>query len=155
MKELYGPQSPRKDLDVYQFGVYTGVGPKCICEKLAAAGVQFGRFVGFDSFTGLPAEDDKIDDLEGDHWKKGAFSAADALQMYNREALLAKIEETINYPDTVLVPGMFEASLTDELAATMRPAMLIDVDCDLYISARQCLEWVAKHKLWFPGTVVR
>ena len=157
LKELYSQGPPRSDLDVIQFGVYTGVGPKCICEKLAQAGVRFGRFVGFDSFTGLPPEADKItpEQMEGDHWNEGAFSAADALETYDRDRLLERITATIAYPDTVLVPGMFSESLTDELAATMRPAMFVDVDCDLYISARQCLEWMAKHRLWFPGTVVR
>jgi len=156
LKEVYAGKQ-RADLDCFQFGVYTGVGPKCICEKLAEVDVQFGRFVGFDSFTGLPPEAAKIapEQMEGDHWKPGAFSAADTLGEYNRERLLEQIRTTIAYPDTVLVPGMFEDSLTEELAATMRPAMFVDIDCDLYISARQCLEWMAKHKLWFPGTVVR
>lgn len=156
LTQMYA-HNPRPDLDVYQFGVYTGVGGQCICEKLTKAGVSWGRFVGFDSFTGLPNEADKIapDLMEGEHWNEGAFSAADALQEYDTEQLLAKIKGTIGYTDVVLVPGMFEDVLDPKLGAAMRPAMFVDVDCDLYISARQCLEWMLRHELIIVGTVVR
>lgn len=36
----------------------------------------------------------------------------------------------------------------------MRPASLIDVDVDLYISAYQCLGWMLEHQLLVAGTVV-
>jgi|TARA_B110001469_G_scaffold51374_1_gene49901 hypothetical protein len=36
----------------------------------------------------------------------------------------------------------------------MKPALLVDVDVDLYISAYQCLDWMFTHRLIVPGTVV-
>ena len=36
----------------------------------------------------------------------------------------------------------------------MQPALLIDVDVDLYISCMQCMEWMLTHKLIVAGTVV-
>ena len=64
----------RRDLDVYEFGVYTGVSMRDIAKRVHG----FGHLWGFDSFVGLPQET-KGEHLEGSHWKPGGFSAADAL----------------------------------------------------------------------------
>jgi hypothetical protein len=37
----------------------------------------------------------------------------------------------------------------------MQPASYINVDCDLYISARTVLDWIFKNNLWQHGTVLR
>ena len=57
---------------------------------------------------------------------------------------------------TQLIRGFFSDSLSPRLAATrgMKPALLVDVDVDLYISAYQCLDWMFTHRLIVPGTVV-
>ena len=57
---------------------------------------------------------------------------------------------------TQLIRGFFSESLTPSLAASrgMKPALLVDVDVDLYISAYQCLDWMFTHRLIVPGTVV-
>ena len=36
----------------------------------------------------------------------------------------------------------------------MKPALLIDVDVDLYISCFQCMEWMITEGLMIAGTVV-
>ena len=55
-----------------------------------------------------------------------------------------------------LIKGFFSDSLTPSLKAErgMRPALLIDVDVDLYISAYQCLDWMFGQGLIVAGTVV-
>ena len=43
-------------MDVYQFGVYSGLSMRAISQTLLKAGVSFHRLWGFDSFHGLPDE---------------------------------------------------------------------------------------------------
>ena len=58
--------------------------------------------------------------------------------------------------DTKLIKGFFSDSLTPTLKAEhgMKPALLIDVDVDLYISCMQCMDWMFANGLIVPGTVV-
>ena len=90
----------RKDLDVYEFGVYTGVSMRDIAKRVHG----FGHLWGFDSFVGLPQET-KGEHLEGSHWKPGGFSAADALGEWKLPALLDQLRETIRYENTSFVPN--------------------------------------------------
>jgi len=53
-----------------------------------------------------------------------------------------------------LVQGFFSDSLTPELARQLRPADIVDVDSDIYISAYQALDWVFTHKLARRGTLI-
>ena len=40
------------------------------------------------------------------------------------------------------------------MATSMKPAMYIDIDTDLYIGAKQALAWMFENKLVVPGTLV-
>jgi hypothetical protein len=48
--------------------------------------------------------------------------------------------------ETRLIKGFFSDSLTPTLAKErgMQPALLIDVDVDLYVSCVQCMEWMVQ-----------
>jgi hypothetical protein len=109
-----------------------------------------------DSFSGLPAEASGIR-LEGPHWKPGGFSAADALKEYSLPALLAKLKEYINHSNVTLIPGYFNHSLTPGLRQQFpfRPALLVDIDVDLYSSSIQCLSWLFEQRILRAGSFVR
>lgn len=138
--------------DVYEFGVYTGGTMRGIAHRLS----NFGHLWGFDSFQGLPPETKGVG-LEGKHWLPGAFSAADALEEHSLPRLLASLRQKIDYANLTLVPGFYNESLTDELFRRHRfqPALVVDVDVDLYASSMQCLTWMLDHGLIVPGTFIR
>ena len=140
----------RGDLDVYQFGVYTGGSMRNISHTIG----QFRHMWGFDSFQGLPVEQDGLH-TEGQHWSKGAFSAADALGVWNARQLMDNILSRIGHPNVTLIPGFFNESLPNMHLMHLRPALLVDVDGDLYLSAKDCLTWLFKSNLIVPGTLVR
>ena len=77
----------KPELDVYQFGVYTGVG---LCEIARRLG-GYGRLWGVDSFVGLPAEASGL--WVPPHWQPGAFSAADALGLHDEQVLFGTIKD--------------------------------------------------------------
>lgn len=141
-----------RNLDVYEFGVYTGGTMRGIARRLRG----FGHLWGFDSFQGLPVEAKGVR-LEGRHWLPGAFSAADALSEYSLPQLLQALREKIEYSNLTLVPGFYNESLNDTLWRRHRfqPALLVDVDVDLYSSSMQCLTWMLDRRLIVPGTLVR
>ena len=148
------------DRDIYEFGVYTGGSMRDIVKLCKNKNIKFNNLWGFDSFEGLPNEDSlmiKQGQTEGKHWKKGAFSAADALDEYNYEKLLKTIDNKINYERTGYIKGYFENVLTSELILSLpfQKAIFIDIDVDLYKSAYECLDWLFKNKLINKGTIIR
>ena len=141
-----------KSKDVYEFGVYTGVTMRDMAKRVRG----FGRLYGFDSFTGLPNETSG-ERLEGPHWNPGGFSAADALGEWNLPSLLARLKAKIGYDNTTFVPGYYHETLTSALrrAHPFQPALLVDIDVDLHLSAVECLTWLVEQRLLVPGTLVR
>jgi len=138
--------------DIYQFGVYTGGTMRSISKRIRG----FGHMYGFDSFTGLPVETAGVK-LEGSHWGVGAFSSADAIGEYDERKLLRALKERIGYANTSFVVGFYNESLTKKLARSrpFQPALLVDVDVDLYTSAVDCLRWMLRSRLLVPGSFVR
>lgn len=147
-----------KHMDVYTFGVYTGASLKFWFDGFDALGIETGKHWGFDSFEGLPDEAEGME-LECRAWLPGSFSAADQFGEYTFEGVRDKILEHIgekHAQDTHLIKGFFSDSLTPTLVEerAMKPALLVDVDVDLYISCIQCMDWMFAHGLIVPGTVV-
>lgn len=141
-----------QEKDVYEFGVYTGGSMKMIAERVRG----FDTLWGFDSFTGLPDEISGIK-REGRHWNPGAFSSADALGLFNSEKLFEQLKAKIHRKNTKFIKGFFNESLTSRLLEThtFKPALIVDVDSDLYVSANECLEWMLRSRLMVPGTLLR
>ncbi|KAL1527764.1 hypothetical protein AB1Y20_009149 [Prymnesium parvum] len=134
--------------DIYQFGVYTGGTMRAIGRRVP----HFGRLWGFDSFQGLPEETRGLM-LEGKHWNAGGFSTADALGVYNETELLRRVYQVVGRPHTTLIRGYFNESLTEELTRRhhFQPALLVDMDVDLYSSTMDCLNWLLASQLLMPG----
>ena len=118
----------------------------------------FGQLWGFDSFTGLPSEARGVR-TEGRHWNPGAFSSADAMSVHSSSALFNRLTRKIGRIEgnVTFVPGFFNESLTPELLRqhSFQPALFVDVDGDLYVSALESVGWMLRSGLLVPGSLVR
>ena len=148
---------------VLEFGVLNG----SYLQRYGNAFCWKPVFWGFDSFVGLPPEAQGLPRPAA--WKPGRFSStwnppdskegkrlAGALAA---QRVRASLVNGVDGRKVHLVPGLFSETLTAELAArilrTSGPAAFIDIDSDLYVSARQSLDWVFGNGLAVVGTVIR
>ena len=73
-------------------------------------------------------------------------------------SVVRKVAARVGHAQRVtLVPGYFNDSLSDELLRDrkLRPALLVDMDADIYLSAIQALDWLFAKRLIVPSTFVR
>ncbi|MEP6625993.1 MAG: class I SAM-dependent methyltransferase [Acidimicrobiia bacterium] len=103
-----------------EFGVFEGETMQWWCDQLRPAGAQF---VGFDSFEGLP-----------EAWRPG-FAAG----QFGTAG-----PPVINDDRVSFVSGWFDETLPD-FAIPPHDQLIVNVDSDLYSSARTVLDWVAPH----------
>ena len=146
---------------ILQFGVMGGRTLRTI-SKVAAAQLpktKLASIWGFDSFTGLP--DEATGNYAAADWKRGAFSATvrtnDLSRQQSRiQSVITRIKaRTIG--DVHLIPGFYDQSLTQDLGkliSRIGPATYIDVDCDLYVSSFQALDWAFANGLVGVGTMI-
>ena len=140
--------------DWYEFGLLTGSTTGDTVRRLHQAGVAPRHLFGFDSFIGLPSGDKKF--------RAHQFSSIDALHKQNITGseqvtindAIEYVRSRIDFNRTTIVPGFFSTSLTKELvfAHQMRPAVWVNIDVDLYVSAYQALDWLFANRLVRPGT---
>ena len=142
------------------FGTWTGLHHRNFTALNDGVVIQFGVSIGktlaqlvriyrretwgFDTFTGLPNEARGEATMNG--WKPGSFNAGGTKQI---SAIKQKAGGEVK-----LIPGLFKDILTEDLARQVRQAIYIDIDSDLYISAWEALDWVFKHRIAAPGTVI-
>lgn len=103
------------------------------------------RFFAFDSFEGLP--EIKGADADGP-FKKGEYCCG-------QEKFLNQLKSKgVNLDDVICVPGWYDKSLTDEVKTrhNLKKARIIHVDCDLYESTRDVLNFCTS--LIQEGTVL-
>ena len=133
--------------DYYEFGIYRGFTFWTAQRVMTELGNESMRFIGLDSFAGLPAVRG-LDAYKGDFFK-GQFSSSDK---YVRAML---DEHGVDWNRTVLVPGFYEETLVPELhrEQNLRPAAVVLVDCDLYESASRVLRFLADGLLQ-DGTIL-
>lgn len=148
----------------YQFGVFTCRSMVDMAKMAQEGNMNIDKFYGFDSFEGLPDDQENMYEIIKaygiDDWYKGQYSGAKWFGVENAdEALVASrnlLENFIPKDKLVLVKGYWENVLTDELFEEfkMGPALLIDVDGDIYHSAWHCLDFCLKNNILVPGTIV-
>jgi len=145
--------SPLNEGDIMEFGVYCGT------SFLATVDLMFRnnmfkdrRLFGFDSFLGLPKEQEGIE-IEP-KWYEGNFRCRKktvwrGIDMYMKENIVSELP--INR--IFLIEGWFK-DLTDELKKqyNMESVALAYIDVDLYVSAKQVLNWIKD--LCRSGTVL-
>lgn len=162
--------------DVYEFGVAGGNSIASIRAAFKTYGLQEPRTWGFDSFAGLPPEQRGISRPTG--WSAGTYdssrtetsafkcvrtgsggvSCTGRAQPMTFDEQIERMDSVHGFSraDTNFVQGFYNVSLTDDLPSTLglRPAMYVDIDCDLYISTFQALDWIFAKGLAKPGTLI-
>lgn len=144
------------DRDIYEFGVLTGKGIGNFIKAAKWSALKFDRLRGFDSFSGFPSE---ISTDSYNPWiiaggKRAKPGDASMQKLYSsRTNMFQSIRKNIGYEKTDLVEGFYNESLTDTLkdSMKMKPALYVDIDCDLYISTYQALDWMFKNGLMAGG----
>jgi hypothetical protein len=143
---------------MYEFGVYGGRNMRALSLALNRSKVPFRQFWGFDSFEGLPQESKHTQRsaVSEKEWQAGMWSIADYLGVWSAGKLEAKLKKMISDPRVEFVTGWYNESLTSTVAAerNMRPALFVEVDCDLYISSVLALDWMLSQRLIVPGTLI-
>lgn len=120
--------------DYLEFGVYQGntlIAMHQVLEKSPKAPRM--RLFGFDSFEGLPPEAAQ----EGGVWSPGQYRC-------EREFTEARLAEAgVKQERVKLVQGFYADSLTPTLPAELgiKRAGIVMIDCDLYSSTREALEF--------------
>jgi hypothetical protein len=147
----------KDSLDVYEFGVYTGSRLREFGRRLHG----FRKMYGFDSFTGFPEEKARIPGTPKE-WVAGRDSASDALGVHDARTLLRQIRAFIGPPRNdsrhlTFVQGFYNETCTERLLRRhhFQPALLIDLDCDLYVSTIDALRWLVRAQILVPGSYVR
>lgn len=137
--------------DVYEFGVYTGDSIKTILDHFPSN--KYRCIWGFDSFQGIPAEENKFNPEE---WKEGFCSAKEALGVNDVQAAHDKVCEKLGSDRVEFIVGYYHETLAPKVLdlSTFRPAIYVDIDVDLYISAFTVLDFMLYNKLIVPGTLI-
>jgi O-methyltransferase len=117
--------------DYLEFGVYNGSSMLCMYRALREVGLQDPRLIGFDSFEGLPQDADEAGWRPGDYRSSFEFTQT-VLSLGG-----------IDWSRAVLVQGWFEDTLNEGIARDHRidKAGVIMIDCDLYSSAKEALDF--------------
>lgn len=142
--------------DVYDFGTYEGGSAAELSTIFRDHGRKIRKLFTFDSFIGMPENNEGYDDWATGQMnavkKTGAKNIADCITSIANDISQYLSEETELY----IVPGFFEDSLTDSLVkeGDMKLASLINIDCDLYCSAKQALHFMFRNKLVGSGTLL-
>ena len=110
-----------------EFGVYRGRSLRYWASHLTS---PQARFVGFDSFEGLPED-----------WQPNA----------RRGSFAVGTPPAVDDPRVSFVVGWFDETLPSYEPPT-HDQLVVNVDCDLYSSTRTVLEWLDLHL--GPGTLV-
>jgi O-methyltransferase len=130
--------SPRDAIgDYLEFGVSFGTSMAAVHRRVTRRGLTEMRLFGFDSFEGLP-DVAAHDDDEG-MWPPGTFRSDIDLT----RKLLAL--QGLDIGAVTLVPGWFDATLTDAVALEhgISHAGIVMIDCDIYTSAKEALAFCA------------
>jgi hypothetical protein len=149
------------EYDIYQFGTFQGYTLSGLFLYIKENNILFNNFIGFDSLEGLPLE--KLDINNNVHWTPGQYSISDVLNKTNisvdeyKEYLFQTKKIPPEYENkTIIFKGFYEKSLNDDILKYLKPALFIDIDCDIYTSTLQVLEFIFKNKLYVNGkTIIR
>lgn len=132
----------------YCFGVAHGSTVDGLVHGLRNRDMPVPKLHLFDSFEGLPEEDEGIS--RPSVWDSGAYAAP-------RQKLEGRIQQLgLADDDYQIHEGWFSETLKDELVenGVFAPAAYVDIDADLYNSTRDVLEFFFRHKLIRPGTLI-
>ena len=152
--------------DIYQFGVFSGMS---ICEIIyifSKNKFEFRKIFGFDSFCGLPEE--KNEEIQNG-WVKGSFSSVDyfkkdktisieeaitALKKFIENHSNKKYHKNIEFIDGFFADTFLKIEKSPSLLKKFSPACYVDIDVDIYSSAKEVLKFMLKNKLIRRNTLI-
>jgi hypothetical protein len=135
--------------DIAEFGCHTGRTAKVIASAMKLMRAKKGLHL-FDSFEGLPTSVHEVD-RENVHVKTGVWGAG-AYKGLNPEQLRRACQKYLP-PDTVSTHAGWFSQTLPKLAPGTKFAML-HIDCDLYLSALDVLDFVFKAGMLSEGALV-
>lgn len=156
------------DINVMEFGVASGNTACAILNVLLHRNVTVKRYIGFDSFLGLPKEENGVP-IHND-WSVGAFNILH--ENRNNNKILNKADTTEEAIEHLfnrlkgyekhgikvdIVKGIYQDTLNSETLKSyeIEPADFIHIDCDLYISSIQALEFIFSNDLLKMNGILR
>ena len=125
-------------MDFHEYGTYRGESLQLIENLFYAYQIPVRKGFGFDSFQGLPEEEPGVP--HSPHFARGALG-----------------DVTFLWPtrQSTYIKGWFNNLSGEDISRhDMRPVCLVHIDSDLYVSARQALDFLFGHHLVGPGSVV-
>lgn len=135
--------------DIYEFGVYNGNSLYKICNYLRLNPHVIGKDVnvyGFDSFEGLPKEENGMPVFA--KFGEGAYKA-------EKNDITIEIVAQSVYPNSYVIKSWFDKLAESRIKYfALKPAILVHIDCDLYISTKQALKFIYDNSLVSPGTLL-
>ncbi len=136
--------------DFYEFGVYSGMSMKLILNYFSD---KINNSYGFDSFEGIPKE--KKDKYSNKLWVKGYCDISKIING-NKNTIKINIFDYINNNNTYLIDGWYKYTLNKDniLKYNMKPASIIDIDCDIYTSSYKALDFIFSNNLVQEGTII-
>jgi len=153
LKNIYTPGNiPERD--IIEFGTFSGSTGKTFNELCKNHNLKFNKWWGCDSFQGLPEESSIAPKYS--NWAKGVFNIMEYEPLGTIDNAMQIIKSRIDcqFIPVELIKGFFDVSLTDELAKRMKPMAFIHIDCDLYISSVQALDFLARNNLIVKDTII-
>jgi hypothetical protein len=130
-----------KGKTILEFGVYQGNSLSQFSSLYDKFGIE-KKFYGFDSFIGLPKE--TVDTNNPEYWPEGAFSGVSPDEVKGK------------LPFVNIKPGWFKDTLNVQTLSEVSQHQIgiLHIDCDLYTSTIDVLEWIIQNNLLVDGTIV-
>lgn len=143
-------------VDILEFGVYSGDSLHSILKKCKEADIKVRRTFGFDSFRGLKLE--KSDEVVHEQWTNGSFDARKLFKADRPEQVANILNDIFRSRgfDVDLIVGTFD-KLNRRVVEDydIEPAFYINIDCDLYSSAKQALSFIFDNDLLAVNGLIR
>jgi O-methyltransferase len=130
--------------DYVEFGVFKGASllhAQMVADKLGLGGM---RFIGFDSFQGLPREPEQRTEI----YYEGQYACGE-------EQVRRWLSQSgADWQRLILVPGFFADTLTEKTKTDLglTQCAVAMVDCDIYSSTKAALTWL--DDVIGPGSIV-
>jgi len=93
-------------------------------------------------------------------WAEGNFSSKETYDCKSVEEVITFLQSNIEpflfqeEQTLKLIPGFYSDSLPTLEVESLRPAAILDIDCDLYSSTYEVLDFMATNSLIKPGTII-
>lgn len=140
-----------KDKTICEFGVFCGNTMVYTHELFNKYNIYPYNYLGFDSFVGLPETGvtGTQEEIKNGLWIKGQFSAQSFMQVDDIDSIKNIILKRIpNKKTTIeLIDGFYSDSLNSNILNKFHKICWVDIDSDLYESAREILDFIFLNNL--------